>query len=65
MYVPSILDRVRIEGDGRVFIVVRMDEANGCADLLTWGGDYSLRERVPFSMIFLLLDAASVIWPAG
>jgi hypothetical protein len=44
---------------------VRVEDADGSADLVTWGGDYSLIERVPFSTIYLLLDAGSVIWPAG
>lgn len=38
MNMPSVLDRVRIKGNGRVFLVVRVDDANGCADLVPWGG---------------------------
>jgi hypothetical protein len=51
MYVPSVLDRVRVKGEARMFLVVRVDEANQCADLAPWGEQYRQIQHFPFSII--------------
>jgi hypothetical protein len=49
MYLPKLLDNVRMKDRKGVFLVVRVHEADGCVDLVPWGGEYSLIERVPFA----------------
>lgn len=64
MYVPSLLDRVRVNGGEHVFLVVNVDEAQGCVDLVSWNDEYGVVERFPlvqhfpFSIVQLLAPGA-------
>jgi hypothetical protein len=42
---------VRVKGEGGTFLVVRVDVAKECADLVPWNAEYRLIERVTFSAI--------------
>jgi len=49
--IPTIRQRVKIEGRDEVFLVVWVDLKRGVADLVPVEGDKDLEEDVPFSNI--------------
>jgi hypothetical protein len=57
-YVPSVPIRVWVKGEDGMFLVVRVDAAKECVDLVAWNAEYRPVERVPFSIISELRQCA-------
>jgi hypothetical protein len=51
MRMPSVRERVRLEGHAREFIIVSVDRERQVADLIAATGGLHLEEDVPFSSI--------------
>jgi hypothetical protein len=51
MNVPSVRERVRLEGRDGEFIIVYVDRERQVADLIAAAGELHLEEDVPFSSI--------------
>jgi hypothetical protein len=49
---------VWVKGEDGMFLVVRVDVAKECVDLVAWNAEYRLVERVPFSIIGELRQCA-------
>jgi hypothetical protein len=64
MCVPKLLDNVRVKGKEGVFLIVRVYEADECVDVVPWGGEYVLIERLPFANIERFA-AGYWRWPKG
>ena len=55
MHAPVLFEGVEVDGHGEVFLVLEVDEAAYCADLLaTSGPARNVLTRVPFSKIRVL-----------
>ncbi len=51
MYVPALLERVRLRGRDGVFLVTRVDHGECVADLLPFAHAELAKPRVPFGML--------------
>jgi hypothetical protein len=55
MHAPVLFEGVEVDGQVEVFLVLEVDEASYCADLLaTSGSARNVLNRVPFSKIRVL-----------
>jgi hypothetical protein len=51
MYVPVLLDKVRMKDRGGVFLVARVDEAGELVDLVPWGYGNERLENISFTAV--------------
>jgi len=52
MYVPSVVERVRVKGSDEVFLVTRIDRQSENAHLIALRGSSDDQIDVPFAEIF-------------
>jgi hypothetical protein len=58
MWIPSVRERVRVQGDDDIFLIVGVDHCRKLVDMISATGTRAMVEDVPFEFLDLINDPA-------
>jgi hypothetical protein len=58
MWIPSVCERVRVQGEDDVFLIVGVDHSRKLVDMISTTGTRAMIEDVPFEFLDLVEEHA-------